>query len=410
MSKKKRLVAGLATTHRRNDEKLEEPKPIQELLKQPFAFKLQTPEAIETGSLHKRNLTASAAENNLSQIPNEDNPATGYLPTRDGNEPGGTETKIPPTEEETDLPVPGTQEANAEDGDGENEEQEQEHQQEASLLEDDVEGIAILDVDGVEDSGIDDVVFAEDGDTLMALRAHRVIATLSRKRALKANIEDLFLSEEFEAAVHSELAKLGLRAGLKAMGFQLAKVNFSGDSAIRARVQASVSKQTEALAVSKQNLTASFTQSLALAAVGGARRYFKQFENPLRDGLVAALSNAGVRGAERLVAGCFHQHSLQYAHNLVAMASELNEMSQEQRDLFAEALDMVDDTGGEAAIEVDVGNSDFADMEASEEEDDFLPENLVARLSNPGRLVASKQSGPQEVSTGEFLRSDAMLF
>lgn len=249
-------------------------------------------------------------------------------------------------------------------------------------------------MDDVPDDSVEDVVLAVHAKNLMAIRAGRIIATIDEDGAREAQIENLYLTDDFDEAVTTELARMGLRAGLQNLGFTLARVDISGDKAVQARVQASLAGAQSKLDNLHLTRTQAFAQSMAIASVGTNRKFFKGYENVLQESLVASLQSAGVRGARSLVAAVFAKHGVQYAATLNQIANTLCELPQEQRDGIAATLDLVDDQGSyddEAAIiPVGVGGDDFeAGVCADEENDGFLPASLTAALARPGQATSA---------------------
>lgn len=256
--------------------------------------------------------------------------------------------------------------------------------------------MALCDVDGMDDDG-DNVAFAAYGTRLLALKGTRAIAHLSKKLAVKAGYDDVYLSDNFQDAVGVEMSKAGLRKGLVSMGFILATVNVAKSDVLNKRVEAKVKTVTAAVRRSSHASTAKMEQCMAIAAVGINRKYFKDTENQLRAGFEAELTAAGMRGASKMVQRVFAEHGIAYAKSMVTLANKLSEMTQAGRDAIAEALDMTDEADFEDNDELfgDSTSQDFQAEQAGNDEDfvdDFddeleTPQTIQAALLRPARNI-----------------------
>jgi len=280
----------------------------------------------------------------------------------------------------------------------------------------DGDDMPIVDIDGMNDDG-DDVVFAAYGTRLLALKGTRAIAHMGKKLATKAGYADEYMSDEFQDACAVEMAKAGMRKGLSAMGFAMARVNVSKSDVLNKRVEAKVKTVTAAVRRSAHSSTAKLEQCMAIAAVGINRRHFKDTQNELRAALEQELQSAGVRGASKMVQRVFAQHGVSYAKAIVTLANKLSQMSQAARDSIAEALDMTDESDledqddlfGDSAspngqIEESAGD-EGADADFADEFDDELdaPDTIQAALVRPARrlqpaaVTASRAGGKGKV-------------
>lgn len=284
----------------------------------------------------------------------------------------------------------------------------------------------LCDIDAMNDDG-DDVVFANTGTRLIALKGTRAIAHLSKKLAVKAGFDDVYLSDNFQDAVGVEMAKVGLRKGLVAMGFALAKVNVAKSEVLNKRVEAKVKTVTAAVRRSSQASTAKLEQCMAIAAVGINRKYFKDTENQLRAALESEMQAAGMRGASKMIQRVFAEHGVSYAKSMVTLANKLSEMTQAGRDAIAEALDMTDESDFEDNDDLfgDSTSEDFQAEQASgdddsgfaDEFDDELetPDTVQAALLRPARKLqrqvsASRQAKQQlSASAAAILNGDVPL-
>jgi hypothetical protein len=278
---------------------------------------------------------------------------------------------------------------------------------EGEVIASDGDDMSMMDVDGTDDEG-DDAVFAAVGTRLHVIKANRIVASMGKKNAVKAGHADVYLGDQFQDACYAEFSKFGLRAGLKKMGFALAKVNVAKSDVVNKRVDAKAKQVTAAIRRTTAASNDALGQCLAIAAVGINRQYFKDTRNELRAALEEELDAAGVRGAQRLVRRVFASHGVTYAKAILMLANKLVSMPEEARNAFASALDMTSDGeveddseemfGQEAGPDfqsesdnLDGDDEDFVD----EFEEEDAPETIHAALSRPltKTRISAKASG-----------------
>lgn len=281
----------------------------------------------------------------------------------------------------------------------------------------------VVDIDGMDDKEGEDVVFASIGLRVHAIKANRIIATLTKKTAVAAGHGDVYLSDQFQDVVGVEMAKHGLRAGLKGMGFKMATVNVAKAELINKRVDAKVKQVTAAVRRTSHAQTEAFEQCAAIAAVGINRQYFKDTSNELRAALEEELQAAGVRGATKLVRRVFASKGVAYAKAIVTLATKLQAMPEATRNTFAEALDMTSDGTDQEIEDTSMyGDSSSPDFQAmytadSEEDGEFAdefedetesPSTVHAALSRPLKKtnVSASKVG-YSVTAAAILSGDA---
>jgi hypothetical protein len=281
------------------------------------------------------------------------------------------------------------------------------------------EEMSILDVDGTDDGEGDDVVFATVGTVVRAMKANRIIASMSKKVAVKAGHEDMYLSEQFQDVTYVEMAKHGLRAGLQKMGFALETINVGRAEVLNKRVEAKAAKVTAAVRRQSADSLAAMDQCLAIAAVGVNVGYFKDTQNELRAHLENELDAIGVRGAKKMLAQAFAKHGIAFAKQILTTAAQLSQLSVEARNHHVKALDMVGDEGGDMGDENLFGDQAAPDFQsqfaAPEEGDEFIddmeaegpaPETVHAALSRPATRVQREVSAR---ATGYSVTAAAIL-
>jgi len=437
MAIRKKLIAGVvkaSSTHYRNLDNAPAEKSDTTLVNQDDRYKLYDPDELEGGRTHKSNLTAAVDDAlpndsvNVGTIDNDIDPAENYL--EDGDQlitpgaPAGTLEAADDPEDEDDgdwedengEPIEavddGVDEAlesedDFEDEDEEEEEWEDDPQPEDFDLEDtesdeedeemeaemeelpvgNADSMDIVDVDEIPENETEDVIFASVGSKVLVLKGDRVIASMGKKGAVRAAAEGIYQTPQFHEAAYQETQRHGLRAGLKSMGFSMSRINVAGTSVINKRVEARVSAMTAAVRKTADNKQQNFAQCLAIASVGISRRFFKDSSNELAASLTANLQRAGVRDAQRIINAAFAKHGVSYAKSIITIAQRLQDMPEEHRSQFADALDMLDEDGefldADAVFE-DEDTSDFVDATADDLED-FVPESITAALSRPGQ-------------------------
>lgn len=223
----------------------------------------------------------------------------------------------------------------------------------------------LVDIDGLDDDMVDDVAFIDYDDDVLAIAANRVIATLTKRAAVKAGLKDIYTQDHFENAVRLEMQKHGLRAGLKNSGFTLASVKVKASKAL-ALAMARAQNELKASAVKSADKQKQVrAQAMAIACTALNRGAFKGMRNTLRDALVAQLRGAGLLNAERVVAEAFKAEGINFMRNVLKAAELVEEMPEEVRDGFVESLDLTE----EPEIEQEVTSDDqFLEDDGMEDE------------------------------------------
>jgi hypothetical protein len=252
----------------------------------------------------------------------------------------------------------------------------------------DTEAVAVVDVDCMDDADTSDVAFATFANVVHVVKGNRIIASMTPHAAKKAGMSDVYLGDQFQDVVAMTMDKRGLRAGLIKSGFALAKVKIASSKVqakvISARVDTALKQKLESAARQDKAMD----QALAIAAVGVNRRFFKDTPNDLKASLETELQRLGVRGGSNLVRACFAEHGVAYAQSIVALAKKLAAMPEEHRNQFADALDITEDSEYEDPLEA----GDEEDFDGVEIEDDMepVPASLTAALLRPAQRSSNK--------------------
>lgn len=243
--------------------------------------------------------------------------------------------------------------------------------------------VALVDADAVPDTVDDEeLTFATTANVVHVIRSNRIIASMGPALARKVSMSDLYLTDQFQDIVQASIEKRGLRKGLVKAGFVLAKVKLAAASkatskAIEAKVEARISAKVAAQLRKDEALE----QSLAIAAVGINRRYFKDATNELRSALETELTTAGVRGASRMLQAAFQEHGVDYAKSILTLARKLSAMPDEVRNQYAEALDLTNDEDYEVESDAD----EDEDLDEDDADDGSAPSSVTAALLSPAR-------------------------
>jgi len=275
------------------------------------------------------------------------------------------------------------------------------------------DAMPIVDVDGTDDSDVDNVVFASFGSRLMVIKGSRIIATMTKAAADAAKHADVYMSDQFQDVVASEMVKKGLRQGLTGMGFVMAKVDVTKQETVNARVERKVQAATAAVRKVSASKEAAFEQSLAIASVGIHRGFFKDQPNELKAALEKELQLAGLRGGAKLVERVFAAHGPSYAKAIVTLATKLSAMPQAVRDEFVAGLDMTsEDVDMVSDDELEEGVQIGADDDFNDDEfvDDVT--TVTAALNKPGvpRQVVTAKTAGYSVAAASILNGEKSLF
>lgn len=245
-----------------------------------------------------------------------------------------------------------------------------------------VDDVSLLDADAVAEEDDTELLFATTQNAVHVIRANRIIASMGPASARKSNVSDLYLTDQFQDVVQASIEQKGLRKGLVQAGFILAKVKLGAASkATNKAIEAKVEARIVAKVAAMERKDEALEQSLAIAAVGINRRYFKDASNELRSALENELSVAGVRGASRMISAAFQKHGVDYAKSILTLARKLSAMPDEVRNQYAEALDLTSDED----YEVDEVDSEVDSIEDFTEEEDISPSSVTAALLQPAR-------------------------
>ena len=272
-------------------------------------------------------------------------------------------------------------EADAADGEVEEEVEDQPLAFENDM--DNSEGIALVDADAMADDDSDDLAFAVTANAIHAIKSNRIIASMGPALARKAGMADLYLTEQFQDVVTASVEAKGIRKGLVQSGFVLAKVKLSAAKATAKIVEAKVAARVEAKVASLARQNDALDQSMAIAAVGINRHFFKDSENALRASLESEFNRLGVRGSGTVIRAAFAEHGVAYARSIITLAQKLSAMPDEVRNQYASALDLTSDEDFE-----DAGEEVEADFEGDEEDgEDYgdTPVSVTAALVTPAR-------------------------
>lgn len=401
--------------------------------------------SLYTGNLEKadtatapktKKVKAGTDQQNVGTLPNDEDPAAGYLPqasefdtdATDGQDTidGEIDEEVEDGEVIADTLVNNDQAeqlvvANEDDWDAEPDNADDDIELPADDADTEVSStvlspedspicddeMTMLDVDEVADNDSSNLTFAAAGTNLLVIKANRVIATMSESLAKSTGREDIYLSDQFMEVTASEIRSKGLRAGLKEMGLVEARVKVGGSAAVKSLVKKEVTKTTAAVRSVAAAKADAMDQSLAIAAVGINRGYFAKQSNVLREAIESMLTTAGMRHAKRALNPIFSSVGPEYTKQVLTLAQKIAAMPQEARDGYIEALDLTSDDIDEpdedvvpiGALTEDDGDDDFADVE---------PATLAT--AGVARKRSVVQAGSMSVLASSILNGSAPLF
>lgn len=262
----------------------------------------------------------------------------------------------------------------------------QNNQQSGGLEVDSSTDFNLVDVDCMADDDCSDLVFASVDSTKHVIKSNRIIASMTADDAKICEVSDVYLDDDFDEAVISECEAKGLRAGLRSMGFTLAKVKIKRNAQVKASIAKAQAEVKASMIKSQQQRDDIMKQCLALAAVGLNRNMFKDYENTLRTELSASFENLGVRNARKIVRAAFTQYGVDYAKKLLVIANEIADLPEETRDGLAAQLDMTNEPDDEIMADPNL----YGDPVCGEgEEDEDEADSVEAALRNPIKALAS---------------------
>jgi hypothetical protein len=423
------------STHDGNGGDVAIPNADQDLENNMFADTLIDPEDMTGGSTHsmtasKKRVKADAdcIQQNVGTLPNDSEPAKGYLENASeedfevdddemdedevaaGLDPALTNnnssTPLEADAEDADWDAPiSNAEDDIEEGEGAIADDAQVEVEEPEEMASGDEEMSLMDIDEVPDEDTN-VAFATLGTRVMVIRANRIIATMTAKTAASLGRDDVYLTDQFQEVTAMEIGKQGLRKGLRSMGFIEAKVNVAKRKAVNARVALLVTKQTAAVRKVAQVNAAAMEQAMAIAAVGINRKFFQGAKNELRDALEAAMVQAGVRNAGRILTTAFAEAGPAYAKQICELATKLSMMPKETRAGFVAALDMTSGDMEDDADTIPVGEES---MDGTEE-DDVMPATMATAGVTLRKTGNTVRSGMLSVEASARLAGDLPMF
>lgn len=263
----------------------------------------------------------------------------------------------------------------------------QNNQQDGKIEVDSSSDYALVDVDCVDDSDCDDLLFASVDGTKHVIKSNRIIASMTADSAKICGCDDVYLDDDFDEAVVSECEAKGLRAGLRSMGFTLATVKIKPNAQLKASVARATSSVKAEMLKAQDKRNEVMKQALALAAVGLNRNMFKDYENTLRSELTAKFESLGIRGASRVVKAAFAEHGIDYANKLLVIANEIADLPEETRDGLAAQLDMTNEPDEEIMADPNLYGDPV--VGEGEEDEDEAVDSVEAALRNPLKALAA---------------------
>lgn len=181
--------------------------------------------------------------------------------------------------------------------------------------------------------------FLASEDRIYLMLGELTVASLSVDKAGEA--KSIFATPKMMTVLATHAKNGGLEQVLAAYDWEYAHVNFPFKATIQKQVQSEVASVQRNYSTRVAELEESFEQSLAIAAAGMTRSFFKGMSNPIRTGLIQELAAAGMHNPEALVDRVLASYSDSYHQELLAKAKELKDKPIELRNSLAEAISEV---------------------------------------------------------------------
>lgn len=249
-------------------------------------------------------------------------------------------------------------------------------------------GDSLADALALDDSA-DGLTLAVTAGRVVAMKGHIAVASLKKENA--GSNADVMTTAGFQSAVLHLAKNAGMRKALASVGFQPIRIQSLTAATVARRVQEA--QQTAVNSTAEK--TASFTESIALAAAGLTRGAWKGKKNPLQAALVEELRTVGVKNPERVVARVLAANLVPTAKTLVEIATELNSMSPNARKETASILGMTEVVA--STPEEEVEDEDLEDVQAS-------ANDLNGRLRSTASVLPSVLSPSLSVSPRDASR------
>lgn len=248
-------------------------------------------------------------------------------------------------------------------------------------------GDSLADALALDDSA-DGLTLAVTAGRVVAMKGHIAVASLKKENA--GSNADVMTTAGFQSAVLHLAKNAGMRKALASVGFQPIRIQSLTAATVARRVQEA--QQTAVNSTAEK--TASFTESIALAAAGLTRGAWKGKKNPLQAALIEELRTVGVKNPERVVARVLASNLVPTAKVLVEIATELNSMSPNARKETASILGMTEVIA--SAPEEEVEDEDLEDVQASANDLDGRLRSTASVL--PSVLSPSLSVSPRDAS------------
>jgi len=187
-----------------------------------------------------------------------------------------------------------------------------------------------LDLDDTEE----DLSFVSVTSRLVAMKGHVAIASLRPEDA--GTNADLIENSSFHSTIAHVASKQGLRKALASVGFRPIRIQSLTAATVAKKVQAAQQSAVNSAATN----AATFTESLALAAAGLARNFWKNHDLPLQAALVEELRAVGARNPERIAAKVIAASLVPTAKTLADVSCHLNSLPETARREMATVLEM----------------------------------------------------------------------
>lgn len=184
--------------------------------------------------------------------------------------------------------------------------------------------------DDMFDVGIDD-------EAMVATVNHVPVATLMRAEA--SQFADVWGKQAFVRSIKAAVSNEGRNAALAHFGFKPIIASFPLKKLVDERVESGLAAEKLKVVASTADLRADYHQSLAIAAAGLQKNFFKGHQHALKAGLCDELIAAGVRNPVKLIDRVFATHGGQFMNDMLELAAEMLAKPAEVRNELARSVE-----------------------------------------------------------------------
>lgn len=104
------------------------------------------------------------------------------------------------------------------------------------------------------------------------------------------------------------------------------------------KIEEGIAPLRKQLDTAHEDAKADNAQAISIAAVAMTKRILPDLTNPVRDALIVAMTNNGMRGAETIVDTAFNAHGPEMVENVLKKADEISKQTEAERNVLAKVV------------------------------------------------------------------------